>query len=126
MMKNTMKTRMSSKSSAIEQAIARALRDNLEGIQRSSDELHHALNDVVAACGSNKPTNALPSLLRAQTSAAALAASLEVLSRFITVSMQSGPRSPLEEQITNLVGRVAAVPPPAPQRPAPAQPVPMT
>jgi len=125
MNKSTPKTGMAPESSAIEQAIARALRDNLERIQRTSDELHHAVNDVVAACGSNKPTNALPSLLRAQTSAAALAASLEVLSRFITVSMQSGPRSPLEEQITNLVGRVAPAPPPAPQRPVPAQPVPM-
>jgi hypothetical protein len=125
MSKSTPKTGMAPESSAIEQAIARALRDNLERIQRTSDELHHSVNDVVAACGSNKPTNALPSLLRAQTSAAALAASLEVLSRFITVSMQSGPRSPLEEQITNLVGRVAAEAPPAPQRPVPAQPVPM-
>jgi hypothetical protein len=125
MSKSTPKTGMAPESSAIEQAIARALRDNLERIQRSSDELHHAVNDVVAACGSNKPTNALPSLLRAQTSAAALAASLEVLSRFITVSMQSGPRSPLEEQITNLVGKVAAEPPPVPRRPAPSPPVPM-
>jgi hypothetical protein len=126
MSKSTPKTGMAPESSAIEQAIARALRDNLERIQRTSDELHHAVNDVVAACGSNKPTNALPSLLRAQTSAAALAASLEVLSRFVTVSMQSGPRSPLEEQITNLAGsRVAAEPRGAPQRPLPAQPVPM-
>src|SRR5467141_81791 len=125
MSKSTPKTSMAPESSAIEQAIARALRDNLERIQRSSEELHHAVNDVVAACGSNKPTNALPSLPRAQTSAAALAASLEVLTRFITVSMQSGPRSPLEAHITDLVGRVAGEPPPAPQRPVPAQPVPM-
>ncbi len=125
MPKNTPKTGMGQESSAIEQAIARALRDNLERIQRTSEELHHAVGDVVAACGSNKPTNALPSLLRAQTSAAALAASLEVLSRFVTVSMQTGPRSPLEEQITNLVGRVAHEPAAAPQRPAPTQPVPM-
>jgi len=107
-------------------AIARALRDNLERIQRSSEELHHSVNDVVAACGSNKPTNALPSLLRAQTSAAALAASLEVLSRFITVSMQSGQRSPFEAQITELVGKVAAQPPcRAPTPAVPPQPVPM-
>jgi len=125
MPKNAPKTGMGQESSAIEQAISRALRDNLERIQRTSEELHHAVGDVVAACGSNKPTNALPSLLRAQTSAAALAASLEVLSRFVTVSMQSGPRSPLEEQITNLVGRVAHEPAAAPQRPVPAQPVPM-
>jgi len=80
---------------------------------------------VVAACGSNKPANALPSLLRAQTSAASLAASLEVLSRFVTVSMQSGPRSPIEAHLTDLVGKVAAEPPAAPQRPVPVPPVPM-
>jgi hypothetical protein len=117
---------MAPESSVIEQAIARALRDNLERIQRTSDELHHSINDVVAACGSNKPTNALPSLLRAQTSAAALAASLEVLSRFITVSMQSGPRSPLEAHISDLMSKVAAEPAPAPHRPAPTQPAPVT
>jgi hypothetical protein len=125
MTKKPPKTGMAQESTAIEQAIARALRDNLERIQRASDELHHAVNDVVAACGSNKPTNSLPPLLRAQTSAAALAASLEVLSRFITVSMHSGPRSPLEEQIVNLVGRATPEPAGAPQRPLPAQPVPM-
>ena len=45
--------------SAIEQAVSRALRDNLERIQRTSDELHQAIADVVAACGSTKPVNAL-------------------------------------------------------------------
>src|SRR2546429_9243036 len=84
----------------VEQAIARALRDNLERLQRSAEELHHAVNDVVSACASNKPTNALPSLLRAQTSAASLAATLEVLSRFVAVSMQTGPRSPIEAQLS--------------------------
>jgi len=116
---------MSKESNAVEQAIVRALRDNLERIQRTSDELHHAVSDVVSACSSNKPTNALPPLLRAQTSAAALAASLEVSSRFIAVSLQIGPRSPIESQITELVGRVAAEPPAAPQRPQPSHPVPM-
>jgi hypothetical protein len=112
-------------SSVVEQAIVRALRDNLERIQRTADELHHAVSDVVSACASNKPTNALPPLLRAQTSAASLAATLEVLSRFVAMSMQSGPRSPLESQITNLVGKVAAELPAAPQRPQPSRPVPM-
>jgi outer membrane biosynthesis protein TonB len=115
---------MAQEFNAVEQAIARALRDNLERIQRASDELHHAVNDVVSACASNKPTNALPPLLRAQTSAASLTAALEVLSRFVALSLQTGPRSPLEAQITDLVGRVAPEPPPAPQRPAPSQPVP--
>jgi hypothetical protein len=115
---------MAQETSVVEQAIVRALRDNLESIKRTADELHHAVNDVVSACASNKPTNALPSLLRAQTSAASLAATLEVLSRFVAVSMQTGPRSQFEAQITELVGRVAPEPPAAPQRPAPSLPVP--
>jgi hypothetical protein len=109
----------------VEQAIARALRDNLERIQRTSDELHHAVSDVVSACASNKPTNALPPLLRAQTSAASLTACLEVLSRFVALSLQTGPRSPLEAQITDLVGRAAPESPPARQRPSPSPPTPM-
>src|SRR5438445_2678813 len=118
------KTGMAQEPSVVEQAIVRALRDNLESIKRTADELHHAVNDVVSACASNKPTNALPSLLRAQTSAASLAATLEVLSRFVAVSLQTGPRSSFEDQLTDLVGRVAPEPPPAPQRPMPSQPVP--
>jgi hypothetical protein len=111
--------------SAVEQAVARAVRDNLERIQQTTDELHHAVNDVVSACASNKPTNALPPLLRAQTAAASLGAALEVLSRFIATSLHTGQRSPLEAQITNLIGKVAAEPPAAPQRPQPgALPVP--
>src|SRR2546423_5530475 len=119
-----LKTGMAQESSGVEQAIVRALRDNLERIQRTADELHHAVSDVVSACASNKPTNALPSLLRAQTSAASLAATLEVLSRFVTVSMQTGARSALEVQIADMVGKIAPERPPAPQRPMPSQPVP--
>ena len=117
---------MAQELNSVEQAIARALRDNLERIKQSSDELHHAVNDVVSACASNKPTNALPPLLRAQTSAASLTAALEVLSRFVALSLQTGPRSPLEAQITDLVGRAAPEPAPARQRPAPPPPTPMT
>src|SRR2546430_12800364 len=102
---------MAQEPTAVEQAIVRALRDNLERIQRTADELHHAVSDVVSACASNKPTNALPPLIRAQASAASLAATLEVLSRFVAVSMQTGPRSALEAQITNLVGKMTAEPP---------------
>ena len=116
---------MAQEPSAVEQAIARALRENLERIQRTSEELHHAVGDIVSACASNRPTNALPPLLRAQTSAASLTAALEVLSRFVAMSLQAGPRSPLEAQITDLVGRTATEPPPARQRPAPAQPTPI-
>jgi hypothetical protein len=116
---------MAQELNSVEQAVARALRDNLERIQRASEELHHAVNDVVSACASNKPTNALPPLLRAQTSAASLTASLEVLSRFVALSLQTGPRSPLEAQITDLVGRTAPEPTPARQRPSPSPPTPM-
>jgi hypothetical protein len=93
---------------AVEQAVSRALRDNLERIQRTADELHEAIADVVAACGSSKPVNALPPMLRAQTSAAALGASLEVLSRFVAVSLQPGPRSPFESEIARIAGTLAA------------------
>src|SRR5215470_14781318 len=115
---------MAQELNSVEQAIARALRDNLERIKQTSDELHHAVNDVVSACASNKPTNALPPLLRAQTSAASLAAALEVLSRFVAVTMQTGPRSPIETQLTDLVSKVAVAPVPTPSRPAPSQPIP--
>ena len=98
---------MSPEPNAVEQAIARAVRDNLERIQRSSDELQQSLNDVMAACSSSRPTNALPPMLRAQTGAAALAASLEVLSRFITMAMQPSQRSPLEEKISQAIGNFA-------------------
>ncbi|HVH70532.1 MAG TPA: hypothetical protein VNB49_05415 [Candidatus Dormibacteraeota bacterium] len=111
---------MAQELNAVEQAITRALRDNLERIKHTSDELHHAVNDVVSACASNKPTNALPPLLRAQTLAASLTAALEVLSRFVALSLQTGPRSPLEAQITDLVGRVAPESAPVTRRPAPA------
>jgi hypothetical protein len=116
---------MAQELNSVEQAITRALRDNLERIKHTSDELHHAVNDVVSACASNKPANALPPLLRAQTSAASLNAALEVLSRFVAMSLQTGPRSPLEAQITDLVGRAAAEPAPARQRPTPSTPTPM-
>ena len=109
----------------VEQAIARALRDNLERIQRTSEELQHAVNDIVAACGSNRPSNALPPLLRAQTSSASLTAALEVLSRFVAMSLQAAPRLPLEAQIADLAGRAAPAPAPARQRGAPAQATPM-
>ena len=116
---------MAKESNDVEQAIVRALRDNLERIQRTSNELHHAVSDVVSACSSNKATNALPPLLRAQTSAASLAAALEVLSRFITVSLQTGARSPLESPNTELAGKIFAGPLAAPQRPQPLQAVPL-
>jgi hypothetical protein len=95
---------MAQEPNIVEPAVARALRDNLERIQKTTDELHHAVNDVVSACGSNKPTNALPPMLRAQTAAASIAAALEVLTRFVTASLQSGTRSSVEVP----AGRAAA------------------
>ncbi len=121
---NTSKTRMSPEPNAVEQAVARALRDNLEGIQRGGGELQQAINDVVASCSSSKPTNALPPLLRAQASAASLSAALEVLSRFIALALQQGPRSLLEEKITQAIAVQAPEPPAAPVRPVPQVPTP--
>jgi hypothetical protein len=115
---------MSPEPNPVEQAVARALRDNLEHLQRNSEELTQAVNDVVAACSSTRPTNALPPMLRAQTSAASLSASLEVLSRFIAMALQPGPRSPLEDKITQAIGSFAQEPPPAPARPALSVPAP--
>jgi hypothetical protein len=111
---------------AVEQAVSRALRENLERIQRNADELHQAVGDIVAACASTKPTNALPSMLRAQTSAASLSAALEVLSRFVTMAVQPGQqRSGLEAQITHLISTAAAEPAAEPVRPHPSVPTPM-
>jgi len=118
-----LETGMPPEPNAIEQAVARALRDNLERIQRASEELNQAVNDVVAACSSSRPVNALPPMLRAQTSAASLNASLEVLARFITLSMQPS-RSSYEEKITQAIGSIAPEAPPAPVRPVPSIPIP--
>jgi hypothetical protein len=109
---------------AVEQAVSRALRENLERIQRNADELHQAVGDIVAACASSRPTNALPSMLRAQTSAASLSAALEVLSRFVAMAVQPGQRS-LEAEITHLISTAAAEPAAEPVRPLPAVPTPM-
>lgn len=112
---------MSPEPNAVEQAVARAVRDNLERIQRTADELNQSVNDVVAACSSSRPTNALPPMLRAQTGAAALAASLEVLSRFITLALSPAPRTVFEEQISQAISQHAteapAVPAPAARQP---------
>jgi hypothetical protein len=116
---------MAQEPNAVEQAVSRALRENLERLQRNSDELHQAVGDIVAACASSKPTNALPSMLRAQTSAASLSAALEVLSRFVAMAVQPGQRSPLEAQISHLISTAGAEPAPEPVRPQPSVPTPM-
>jgi hypothetical protein len=72
---------------ALEDAVSRALRDNLAPLQRTADELHQAYADLVAACSSSRPSNALPAMLRAQTAASSLAAGLSVLSNFVAVAL---------------------------------------
>jgi len=115
---------MAQEPNTVEQAVSRALRENLERIQRNADELHQAVGDIVAACASTKPTNALPSMLRAQTSAASLSAALEVLTRFVTMAVQPGQRSPLEAQITHLISTAVVEPAAGPVRPQPSAPTP--
>jgi hypothetical protein len=82
----------------VEKAISRTLRETLDALQRTAEGLNQALNDLVAACGSTRPTNALPPILRAHTAAASLAASLEVLSRFVANSTQPGAELGEEEE----------------------------
>jgi hypothetical protein len=89
--------------SNVERAVSRTLRDSLERMQRTAKELDQAVSDFVAACASNRPANALPSMMRAQTASASLSATLEVLSRFVTSSLQPADRAvaePLEETKT--------------------------
>ena len=74
----------------VDKAVSRTLRETLNTLQRTADDLQQALSDLVAACGSTRPTNALPPILRAQTAAASLAASLDVLSRFVANSTHAG------------------------------------
>lgn len=76
----------------LEGAVSRALRDNLVPLQRTADELHQAYADLIAACASSRTSNALPAMLRAQASAAALAAGLSVLSNFIAVALNPGEK----------------------------------
>ena len=80
-----------------EKAVSRTLRETLNTLQRTAEELNQALNDLVAACGSSRPANSLPPILRAQTASASLAASLEVLSRFVSNSLQSVRGSAIAE-----------------------------
>jgi len=111
--------------SGVEQAVSRTLRDNLAKLQTTADELHQAVADLVAACASSRPTNSLPPMLRAQTAAASLAASLEVLSRFVTTAMQAAPQSSAEQGTVVAVGPTAPEPPRDQTPPAPSLPTPM-
>ncbi len=114
---------MAAEPNAVEQAVSRTLRDNLEKIQRTADELHQAVNDMVAACASSRASNALPSMIRAQTSAASLSATLEVLSRFVTSALQPSVRMPFEPEVMRVPSLSAPPshsfeqPPPPPAHP---------
>ena len=108
---------------ALEDAVSRALRDNLATLQRTADELHEACADLIAACSSSRPANSLPAMLRARTAAGALAARLEVLSNFITTALHP-PERPAAEFV--VVESVAARQPAAPPKvPRPSIPAPM-
>jgi hypothetical protein len=111
---------------ALEDAVSRALRDNLAPLQRTADELHQAYADLVASCSSSRPTNALPAMLRAQTAASALAAGLSVLSNFVAVALNprdhDGADEPEEEAVeTRSSGKATAVA--EPEEAPPEQPV---
>ena len=110
--------------SSVENAVSRVLRDNLTLLQRTAEELYQAVADLVAACSSSRPSNAVPPMLRAQTTAAALQGALEVLSRFVTVVMASAPAAEKEEAV-QVIGIEPPEPPAAPKMPPPSLPTPM-
>jgi hypothetical protein len=112
-------------SSSMEQAISRALRANLEGLQRQAEELHQAIGDLVSACASSRPANALPPTLRAQAAAASLAATLEVFARFISSTGETARRDSRQEETVRAVAISAPEVAPEPARPEPSIPVPM-
>jgi len=91
------------KDHALEEAVSRAVRDNLAPLQVTAEDLQQAFADLVAACGSTKPSNVLPAMLRAQTAAASLAASLSVLSNFITAALQPRERPAAETALLQSV-----------------------
>jgi len=111
----------SNQGNSVDQAVSRALRENLERIQRTSDELHQAVGDIVSACASSRATNALPAMLRAQTAAASISAALDVLARFVTNAVQGGARPSYEPEIPQPV----SAPAPRPTNVRAAQPAPV-
>lgn len=103
-------------SNEVEQVVARTLRDSLAKLQQTTAELDQAVGDLVSACASARPSNSLPSMLRARSAAASLAASLEVLSKFVVTALQTA--SPAETELLASLPRAAA---PVLQREAPDQ-----
>jgi len=109
-------------STALEQAVSRAVRDNLPLVQHTTKELGQAIEDFVAACGSTRNANMLPAMLRAQTAAASLTSMLDVLARLLTASLQPGRAGASEAYVAGMtaVETPAAEPAPAPRAAAPA------
>ncbi len=106
---------------ALEEAVSRAVRDNLIPLQRALDDLQQAYADLVSACSSARPTNTLPAMLRAQATSASLSASLSVLSSFITSVMQQRDRDAFTEESAEPIRAVGVkvAPPPRPaEKPA--------
>jgi hypothetical protein len=108
-------------STALEQAVSRAVRDNLALVQHTTKELGQAIEDFVAACGSSRNANMLPSMLRAQTAAASLTSMLDVLSRLLTASLQPARIGASEAYVASLAPAEApaAEPPAMPPRVVP-------
>jgi len=121
---------MTPDSSSMDQAVSRAIRANLERLQRQSEELHQAVADLISACSSSRPANALSATLRAQSTAAALGASLEVLGRFIASVGQSPHRgddyAPRELETLRAIPVPAYESPAKSERPIPSAPIPMS
>jgi chemotaxis protein histidine kinase CheA len=112
--------------SAVEQSVGRAMRDTLPLVQHTATELSHAIEDLVSACGSRKPSNTLPPMLRAQMAASSLAAMLESLARLVTLATQSPKLSPAEELISHAVSLPSPEPARMPQLPLREIPTPMS
>ena len=113
---------------ALEEAVSRAVRDNLPPLQRTLEEMQQAFADLVSACSSTRPTNTLPAMLRAQSTAASLSASLSVLSSFVVNAMQRRDRELSgadDSEDAHAVGVNVAQPEPAETQPARAIPAPM-
>ncbi len=89
-------------STPLEQAVSRAMRDNLALVQHTAKELSQAIEDFVAACGSTRNANMLPAMLRAQTASASLTSMLDVLTRLLTASLQPGRVGASEAYVASL------------------------
>jgi len=121
-----LKERMPQEPNSRRQAIARALRDNLERLQRASEEMHHAS----AMSSPLAPAIVLQTPSRLSFSAnrcASLNASLDVSLQDSSPSRYSPrKRSPFDAELARLASPSPWKPgaAPAPVRPSPSQPTP--